>query len=295
MNEQTLSELQNRRHKRALQIIKRWRLMDDDFMKRCLKDNIPAVECILRIIMEQPDLTVLSVHIEDTIPNLLGRGIRMDVHAIDSRGTEYDIEVQRSDKGAGARRARFNSSLLDLNSLKKGNTYDQLPESYVIFITENDIFKEGLARYHINRIIEELNRPFDDGEHIIYVNGDYHGQDDIGKLMNDFRSSKVGDIILEPLKETVNRYKNNPREVAAMCADLEKWSMEERAEGIAEGIEKGIEKGVKKGRVEGRAEGAELFAKLLKLLQADGRTDDIELALEDKEARERLYKEYHLE
>lgn len=45
MNEQTLSELQNRRHKRALQIIKRWRLMDDDFMKRCLKDNIPAVEC----------------------------------------------------------------------------------------------------------------------------------------------------------------------------------------------------------------------------------------------------------
>ena len=109
--------------------------------------------------------------------------------------------------------------------------------------------------------------------------------------MNDFRSSKVDDIILEPLKETINRYKNNPREVAAMCADLEKWSMEERAEGIAEGIEKGV----KKGRVEGRAEGAELFAKLLKLLQADGRTDDIELALEDKEARERLYKEYHLE
>ena len=64
-----------------------------------------------------------------------------------------------------------------------------------------------------------------------------------------------------------------------MCADLEKWSMEERSEG----------------QVEGRAEGAELFAKLLKLLKADGRTDDIELALEDKEARERLYKEYHLE
>ena len=154
MNEQTLSDLQKRRHTRALQIIKRWRLMDDDFMKRCLKNNIPAVECILRIIMEQPDLHVLSVTIEDTIPSLLGHGIRMDVHAVDSAGTEYDIEVQRSDKGAGARRARFNSSLLDLNSLKKGNTYDQLPESYVIFITENDIFKAGLARYHINRIIE---------------------------------------------------------------------------------------------------------------------------------------------
>lgn len=97
--------------------------------------------------------------------------------------------------------------------------------------------------------------------------------------MNDFRSSKVDDMILESLKETVNRYKNNPREVAAMCADLEKWSMGERSEG----------------RAEGRAEGAELLARLLKLLQAEGRTDDVKLALEDKEARERLYKEYHLE
>lgn len=131
----------------------------------------------------------------------------------------------------------------------------------------------------INRIIEELSRPFNDGEHIIYVNGDYRGSDDIGKLMNDFRSSKVDDMILESLKETVNRYKNNPREVAAMCADLEKWSMDERSEG----------------RAEGRAEGAELLARLLKLLQAEGRTDDVRLALEDKEARERLYKEYHLE
>ena len=64
-----------------------------------------------------------------------------------------------------------------------------------------------------------------------------------------------------------------------MCADLEKWSMDERSEGQAEG----------------RAEGAELLARLLKLLQAEGRTDDVKLALEDKEAREKLYKEYHLE
>ena len=64
-----------------------------------------------------------------------------------------------------------------------------------------------------------------------------------------------------------------------MCADLEKWSMDERSEGQAEG----------------RAEGAELLARLLKLLQAEGCTDDVRLALEDKEAREKLYKEYHLE
>ena len=234
-NEQITAVQKVKRHQRALNIIKRWRLMDDDFMKRCFKDNVPAVECILRIIMEKPDLQVTTVQIEDTIPNLSGRGIRMDVHATDSTGTEYDIEVQRADKGAGTKRARFNSSLLDLNNLKKGSDYELLPESYVIFITEHDVLEHGLARYHVNRIIEELNQRFDDGEHIIYVNGEYRGNDDIGKLMNDFRSENVEDMILEPLKETVNRYKNNPEEVAVMCAELEKWSLEERQEGRQEG------------------------------------------------------------
>ena len=281
-NGQSTAAQQAKRHQRALNIIKRWRLMDDDFMKRCFKDNIPAVECILRIIMEKPDLQVETVQIEDTIPNLSGHGIRMDVHATDSTGTEYDIEVQRADKGAGTKRARFNSSLLDLNSLRKGSGYEKLPESYVIFITENDVWQHGLARYHVNRIIEELNRPFEDGSHIIYVNGDYKGNDDIGKLMNDFRSENVEDMMLEPLKETVDRYKNNPEEVAVMCAELEKWSLEERQEGRIEG------------RQEGRREGESRLTTLLKMLKADGRLQDLELAIDDEKAREKFYQEYHI-
>ena len=153
---------------------------------------------------------------------------------------------------------------------EKGSDYEKLPESYVIFITENDVWQHGLARYHVNRIIEELNRPFEDGSHIIYVNGDYKGNDDIGKLMNDFRSENVEDMMLEPLKETVHRYKNNPEEVAVMCAELEKWSLEERQEG------------------ENR------LTTLLRMLKADGRLQDLELAIDDEKAREKLYREYHI-
>lgn len=271
------------RHQRALHIIQHWRLLDDDFMKRCFKDNIPAVECILRIIMEQPDLKVESVHIEDTIPNLQGHGIRMDVHALDAAGVEYDIEIQRADKGAGVKRARFNSSLLDLNSLQKGRPYEALPESYVIFITEHDVLGSGLPRYHINRIIEELNRPFEDGEHIIYVNGAYTGDDDIGHLMHDFRSRDVETMILKPLKETVNRYKNNPEEVAVMCTELEKWGLEEREAGEIIGIEKGEKRGEAK------------LTMLLKRLKADGRWQDLEKIIEDETVREQFYKKYGIE
>lgn len=235
----TEKELQEKRHQRALHIIKRWRLLDDEFMKRCFKDNIPAVECILRIIMEKKDLVVKSVRIEDTIPNLQGRGIRLDVHAIDTTGKEYDIEVQRADKGASEKRARFNSSLLDLNSLQKGDEFVQLPETYVIFITEHDVLKFNLARYHIDRIIRETQTPFNDEEHIIFVNGAYEGNDEIGKLTHDFRSRDAEAMLLEPLKETARRYKENPEEVTKMCKELEDWLHEEKTTGKAEGRAEG--------------------------------------------------------
>ena len=84
--------------------------------------------------------------------------------------------------------------------------------------------------------------------HIVYVNGNYKGNDDMGKLMNDFRSENVEDMMLEPLKETVHRYKNNPEEVAVMCAELEKWSLEERQEGRIDKVQRHGDEGQAKQR-----------------------------------------------
>lgn len=118
---------------------------------------------------------------------------------------------------------------------KKASTYESLPESYIIFITEHDGWKQRLARYHVNRVIEELQQRFEDGEHILYVNGSYQGSNAIGELMNDFRCDTAEHMKLDALKEVVYRYKNNPKEVAMMCAELEKWSLEGRQEGRKEG------------------------------------------------------------
>ena len=229
---------QENHRQRSFNIIKHLRLMDDIFFRCCLKDNIPVAECMLRIILAKHDLKIITMQVEYVIPSLQGRSVRLDVHAIDNSGKEYDIEMQRADKGASQKRARFNSSLLDLNSLKKGEDFTKLPETYVIFITENDVLGKGSPRYHINRFVEEGMTPFNDGAHIIFVNGSYEGQDDIGKLMHDFRSRNADDILLEPLKETVNRYKNNPEEVSVMDKELQAWLNEERAAGEAQGTEK---------------------------------------------------------
>ena len=61
--------------------------------------------------------------------------VRFDVFARDSKGWEYDIEIQRANKGAEPKRARCNSALMDANVLKSGEDVDKLRDTYVIFIT----------------------------------------------------------------------------------------------------------------------------------------------------------------
>ena len=77
-------------------------------------------ELLLHIIMGKSDLKVEEARTQYSIKNLAGRSVRLDIYAKDTAGKRYNIEVQRADKGAGAKRARYNSSILDVNSLLAG-------------------------------------------------------------------------------------------------------------------------------------------------------------------------------
>ena len=72
---------------------------------------------------------------------------------------------------------------MDSRELAKGEDFSSLPETWVIFITENDIYGAGCPLYHVERIIEELQRSFDDGAHILYVNGSNREDTPLGRLM----------------------------------------------------------------------------------------------------------------
>ena len=119
--------------------IERMRLMDDDFMSKCLENAPECIELMLQIILGKKDLKVVKSQTEYPIKSLQGRGVRFDVFARDSKGREYDIEIQRANDGAEPKRARYNSALMDANALKLGEDVDKLRDTYVIFITENDV------------------------------------------------------------------------------------------------------------------------------------------------------------
>ncbi len=210
-------------HQQDLERLKSLRYMDDDFMSVCLADNFEGVELILRIVLGREDIKVKSVRTQEPLKNLQGRSAVLDVHAIDSTDKEFDVEIQRKDAGAGAKRARHNSSLLDAHILNAGDDTEDIPDSYVIFITENDVMKGNQPIYPVERYVTigENKVLFGDGSHIIYVNGKYRGNDEIGKLMHDFSCTNPDDMNYETLAKKARYFKQDEKGVAAMCKIME--------------------------------------------------------------------------
>lgn len=98
---------------------KAFRLLDDDFLTKCFEGATACIELVLQIVLEKPDLKVLDIRTQVFVENLLNRSVRLDILATDNTGAKLNVEIQRSDKGAGRKRARYNSSMMDANLLKK--------------------------------------------------------------------------------------------------------------------------------------------------------------------------------
>ena len=229
-----------KQHQEDLQRLRGLRLIDDDFMNACFDGYTDGAQLLLRIILNKPDIRVKSVKTQRRIKNLLGRDICLDIDADDEDGTEYNVEIQRADKGADKKRARYHSSILDAHLLSPGDDFSDLPETFVIFITENDVIGKGKPLYRIERKIEEVDEPFDDGEHIIYVNGaDKNASTELGKLMHDFFCTDPDDMHYKALADKVRYFKEDEKGVAVMCKvmeDMRNESAERRSVEIAKNL-----------------------------------------------------------
>ena len=230
--------------KKYLDKIKQLRLIDDTFCNSCFDGNIPCMEVVLRAVLGNDRLRVTEVITQQSVPNLYGRSVRFDALATDGVAI-YNVEIQRSDEGAIPRRARFNSSMIDSREVSKGTLFSDLPETHVIFITEHDVWKRGKSLYKVRRTFEDTEEVFDDGAHILYVNGECRSESPLGRLMHDFFCSDPNDMYSDVLAERVRFFKEDEKGVAAMCKVME------------EIYNDGIAIGEVRGEVRGEIRGAE--------------------------------------
>ena len=242
MADLTMTERIDWQHREDLRRLRGFRLLDDDFLTKCFEGDPKYIQLVLRIVLEMPDLVVVDVRTQVFVENLLHRSVRLDILATDSAGRRINVEIQRSDKGAGRKRARYNSSMMDANLLRKGENFDELPETYVVFITEHDVIGDGQPLYKVERYISGSNKKFEDGSHILYVNGAYRDETPIGKLMHDFSCTAPDDMYYGELAERVRFFKESKEGISIMCKVMEDM----RNESLKEGMERGVKEGMKK-------------------------------------------------
>ena len=234
------SDLESR-YEKYKGIIKNFTLMSDIFMRNVFKKR-ECLEYVLQVIMEKQDLHVIDQIIQKDYKNLQGHSAVMDCVARDSTGKQFDVEIQQDNEGASPKRARYHSGLMDMNTLNPGQDFEKLPESYVIFITRDDILGYGLPIYHIDRQIKELNEAFQDEAHIIYVNSRKQDDTELGRLMHDLHCKKADEMHSPILAKRVYELKETQKGVELMCHEMEKI--------YSEGMESGEKRGELKAKKE---------------------------------------------
>ena len=247
------------RYERYKGIIKNFTLMSDIFMRNVFKQR-ECLEYVLQVIMEKQDLKVIDQIIQKDYKNLQGRSAIMDCVARDSEGKQFDVEIQQDNEGASPKRARYHSGLMDMNTLNPGQDFDELPESYVIFITWDDILGYGFPIYHIDRHIKEADDSFQDEAHIIYVNSRKQEDTELGRLMHDLHCKNADEMHSPVLAKRVHELKDTQKGVELMCHEMEKI--------YSEGMESGEKRGELKAKKETALSLAEMGLPVEKIAKA---------------------------
>ena len=216
--------------------------MNDIFMRNVLKE-ISCTEYILQVIMNRTDLKVIDQTLQKDYKNLQGRSAILDCVAKDAENNHFNVEIQGENDGASPKRARYHCGLLDMNLLNPGDLFDSLPETYIIFITKNDVLGYNLPINHIRRRSNETGEIFEDGQHILYVNSKKQDNTELGRLMHDLHCKEADEMYSNILATRVHQLKETEEGVNQMCQELE--------EIYNEGVERGEQSGFLRGEQSG--------------------------------------------
>lgn len=197
-------------------------------------------------------------NVEEVILNRSGkRAIRLDAWALDTENRQYAAEMQNdTDSDDIRKRARFYQGLIDSPILKSGKRtkYRHLPSTMIIFITQEDIFGQDLAKYTFTEQCEEIaGMHLEDGTTKVFLNmSSKNGTPELVSLLQYMKDTTlenpniiVKDKRILKLAEVVEEVKQS-EEWEAIHTSI--YSM-----GIEKGREEGLSQGITAGTLRGKA------------------------------------------
>lgn len=303
------------------------------FGKVMLNEDIcrTVLEAILKVPIERIEY-IAREETDDVSPDT--KGVRLDAYVRDGNGTVYDVEMQATNTHELPQRSRYYQAMLSFGQLAKGRPYRSLKDSYVIFICDFDLFRQGRRVYTFEyRERRDARLRLGDGTHTIFLAATSPTEPEQGERVNEFldyvSQGRVSGELSSKLQRAVSSVLDNEQwrleymlqEVRdqlnvdkgrklgfdeghdkgleegreAGLKEGRNLGLEEgREEGLREGHDKGLEEGRKAGLREGLSKGESRFAALATRLIQDGRADDVARAAANISFRQQLYEHYRL-
>ena len=215
----------------------------DDLMFRKMAEDKGFCEEILRVMLEDRNLSVLEAVPQWSGTNLQGRSVILDAKCVKGDGTQVDVEVQNADDDDHQRRVRYNGAILTTNVADPGSKFKNVPDVCVVFISRFDIFNGGHPLYHIDRVVRETGQAVRNGFEEVYVNAAVRDGSEVSALMEVFADNDAYDARFPKTSSSKRRYKETEGGLDTMCEIMEKLRNEARTEGRKEGRKEGRREG----------------------------------------------------
>mgnify|MGYP004659976743 FL=1 len=240
--------LSNNKYKEVIKPMKQFKnlTIQDDFMfAKVMTSNLELTKKAIEVITGRKVENIQFHKAQYTSnPYIEAKGTRFDV-LLEGDDVRYDIEMQVRKQNDLFERNTYYTSMLVVDSLRKGMSYKELPHIFVIFICIFDPFGMGKERYIANErlssegkdITDEVN--YNGGYDKIYLNAGpvkpthTEGNKDLTNFLEYIRNNVISDELTEEMNNLVENTRINA-EVELEYMTLEEKLNEFKAEGKQE-------------------------------------------------------------
>lgn len=213
------------KEEKVQEIVQKLNVIDDTLFQKMAEDAGFCEEVITTIL--QRKVVVKEVTPQNSIKNLQGRSVILDVLCVLDNHEECNVEVQKANDDDHQRRVRYNTSCITANITETGSEFKKVPNVIGIYISEFDIFHAGRTVYHIERTVRETGEVQDNGLQEIYVNTKIDDGTDVAELMQIFTKPDVYDFQKFPrVSKRKKQFKQSEGGEKEVCKLVEEYGRE---------------------------------------------------------------------
>jgi len=212
----------------------------DDFMFCKVMQNPDLCKRLIEMILADTIGKITYISVQHNINAYeQAKSVRFDVLIQTENGNFYDVEMQVSNEKNIPKRMRFYQAAIDISFLDKGNFYNNLNDSFIIFICTFDAIGKNKPIYTFkNLCIEDKNTPLQDGSRKVIINADAFNNAK-NKALKGFleylKTGKTKSEFTRRIEEVIQTIKEN-EQARQEYRLMSTFEMDARYKGFSEGV-----------------------------------------------------------